>query len=69
MRPGTALHVVRDLPGDELDQPGMEKPTNLLPKFFFLGWRQARGQISFAAGDQLGPTCQLIGSQPEQATR
>jgi hypothetical protein len=33
---GSALNIDRDLPGDELDQPGTAKQANLLPEVFLL---------------------------------
>jgi len=57
--PGRALDVARDLPGDELDQPLAESPTNQFPELLFLNLAEARRKPAFAVGDHVGPAFKL----------
>ncbi|MBL8792399.1 MAG: hypothetical protein JNM56_00695 [Planctomycetia bacterium] len=61
------LEVARDLPGDELDQPPAETPTNQFPELLFLGLAEATRKSAFALalalGDHVGPALQLVGRE------
>jgi len=63
MRPGRALDVARDLPGDELNQPLVQAPTNQFPELVFLGLVETPGKSGFPVGNRVGPASELIGGE------